>query len=184
MTGSAAERARLDIDLRQLGDLQAGYEARLAGLSLDAGQMATWTSIAADKLQDAWVQPHGREALGALAEPIPPRLALWMDQRDLAPGLLAADAPEIAVRLGHNPDCAFSARLQTKTSGLSLGAEGLRLSADIPQELPFCAQGLPHGSAVVARLPAPPASMLQRGWHLISGLFQDRLPIERLTEGA
>ncbi|MEL6466191.1 MAG: M50 family metallopeptidase [Pseudomonadota bacterium] len=178
---SGVERARLETDLAQIAEMQENLAVRARTLTIAAQISDIWTPLHADSYAGSWVKP-GQEILGALSTPVTPHLVLWMDQADFEVGLLADENRLLKVRMSHDPACEFNATLDRTEEDVLLRQGAIQMLAALPDPRPPCLDEVPSGAAVVARHPARPKSMMERGWRTMQRALQDRLPVELLLE--
>lgn len=172
---TARERASLAQDVQQLSEVSAQLKRRLGALQFSLPDTAIWTPLDGAQYEGAWLA-RASTAIAAVATPKPAELTLFLNQAALERGLnLERDAP-LRVRMVHDADCQLDARLQPKTPDFLAFDGRIKMSA-VPVALPACAQNLPSGSAVVARLSAPAKSIVKRSRIAMSRLLQDRLPV-------
>lgn len=172
---SGAERARLETDLSRVAAIRDALARRQSETRVAFDAAADWTPLAARALQGAMLDPAlMAKPLGALSDPAPPRIRLWLPEAEIeAP--LPAETP-IALRLRADPACRFSARLIGDPASRTAREGHLPLLAR-PDPLPPCAASAADGSALVARLPAPPRSIFSHIVHELRQLLQNRLPV-------
>lgn len=172
---TARERASLAQDVHQLTELSAQLQRRLDALEFAWPQAAVWTPLDGAQYEGAWLA-RAATAIGAVSIPKPAELKLTLNQKVLERDLDLSGDTLVSVRLVHDADCQMEARLQPQTSDFFAFGGEIRISAS-PVDLPVCAQGLPSGSAVVARLGTPAKSLIERSRIAMSRLLQDRLPV-------
>ncbi|MEM7710781.1 MAG: M50 family metallopeptidase, partial [Pseudomonadota bacterium] len=170
---SGAERAALDTDVTRLAETLVELEARAASLHVTFPDEAVWTPLAARTHLGAWMLTAATDPVGAISDPGPPRARLWIDQARLERSLDLSAPRRLALRMAHNPTCAFEAIPEEATV-----EEGfVRLTTAPLDDMPTCAADAPTGAALAARLALPDASIWHRVRRAASRTFQDRLPV-------
>lgn len=171
---SGAELASVENDLAQAEAFAARIQARQEAMFIAFPADALWSPLAARQYEESWVMPDAAQALGALSSLAEPYLNLWLAQTRVDAQTPASEARDLSVRLSHDPRCRFTAVVTRMSENAVDGA--FRVTARLEPQLPACAAETPTGTAVVAALALPPASLLERSWLAFRRLLQDRLP--------
>jgi putative peptide zinc metalloprotease protein len=176
ITASAQERAALQTDIDRLSDMAAKFDERLVLLDVSPDAGAVWTPLAAEQHNGAWVV-KASAPLAAISAPTRPYFRLRLDQSRIEQDLQLGVGTTVRVRLRHDPSCQIEAQIETPLQSASVIDDQIILKATSAKAPPLCAQTLNSGSAVMARMDAPPKSILQQIRFRTSRLLQDRLPV-------
>ncbi|MEL7151871.1 MAG: hypothetical protein AAGK71_14130 [Pseudomonadota bacterium] len=171
---AAAELAALEGDRTSLQNRIAELDARIARLSPDIPDAAGMTLLSGERFDGQWVSIATDAAVAAATVPTKPFLELRIQQDRLE----AEMSEDIQVRLTDQPDCTFPARPDRNWSDV-VAREGVITIEAVPQDgFPPCATPIRNGAAIVARVPLPPRSIVERLRIEVRRLLQERLPFE------
>ncbi|MEL6170170.1 MAG: hypothetical protein AAFR35_15900 [Pseudomonadota bacterium] len=171
----ATELASLDSDIRGITNRLDDLSQRAARLSPAVSEAAVVTPMGSRVLLDQWVAPDAERPLAAVSRPADVHVTIAIPQNRLEPEM----SEDLVVRLTGDPDCLFEARLVRPWADAIARSGSVEMEAKPIIEIPSCAAKLRNGASIVARLPLPPRSIVERLGRNVSRLLQERLPFEQ-----
>jgi len=169
---SASEQAALATDASANAKRLDDLELRQARLVPDVAAAQLFPG-SIDEMRGQWIRAEGTPPLLSIGRESAPYLSLRVPQARLTETM----PQDMRVRLASHAGCEFDAQAAIPWVDAVVDNGQAHLEAS-PGQLPACANDIPSGSAVVARLALPPASILERLRVRARSLLQDRLPFE------
>ena len=171
---AAADLAALEGDRASLRNRIAELDGRIARLSPDMPADAVLTLLSGERFDGQWISTAAEAAVAAVTVPTEPFLELRIQQDRLETDM----SESIQVRLTDRPDCTFGAR-PDRTWSEAVARDGMVTIEAVPQDgFPPCAATIRNGAAIVARVPLPPRSIVERLRIEVRRMLQERLPFE------